>query len=99
MIYIRQNSDCGVIHTRKNLPTGTPENTGRTYTVSRCGPFWEVRCQTRERGRVAGDQLVATWPTEQEADAHASELANPEYARNRGRRILEELIEEDRDAG
>lgn len=94
MIYIGQNNESGQMHTRKHPPTGTPENTAETYHVKPCGPFHEVRCVTRAGGKITGDQLVACWPTEQEADAHAGELANPEYARQRGKRILEELMEE-----
>lgn len=97
MIYITQNNETGQLHTRKHPPTGTPENTASTFSVVRCGPLHEVRCVTRDGGKITGDQLVACWPTEQQADAHASELANPAYARQRGRRILEELIEEARD--
>lgn len=94
MIYITQHNESGQLHTRKYPPAGSPENTERTYTVVRCGPFWEVRCVTRARGRVKGDQLVCALPTEQEADALASELANPKFARNRGKRMLEELVED-----
>ena len=95
MIYIGPNSDSsGVIHTRK-FPHGTPEKTDKTYTVKPRGHVFEVHCLTRSHGRVTGDDLVTSCNSEQEADAVAAGLANPEYARNRGRRILDELMEDE----
>lgn len=94
MIFLTQNGDGGVLHCKKSW-AGKPENDSRTYRVARCGPLWEVRCLTRSNARVTADQLVATCESEQEADALACRLANPEQARNRGKRMLEELIEDD----
>ena len=94
MIFITQNGDSGQVHAKRYPPTGTPENTAVSYTVSKRGAEWEVRRLRRVNGKLASERLVASFPTEQLADAHASGLANPEFARQRGRRVLEELIEE-----
>lgn len=99
MIYITQNNESGQIHARKQPTTGSPENTDRTYSVRKCACFWEVRCVSREKGRITGDQLVAAVPSEQEAEALARELARPPQTMDQGRRVLEELIEEDNNAG
>lgn len=95
MIYITGNNDSGLIHTNKNYHSGTPESTERSYTVTPCACFYEVRCVTREKGRVTGNQLVAALPSEQEAEAMARDLADPVKVKDRGRRTLEQIIEED----
>lgn len=94
MIYVTENHESGQLHLRKQPPKGSPENTGRTFTVRPCGLFWEVRCVTRAAGRITGDQLVAGVPSEQEAEALARELASPQVAR-KGHFVLEEIIKED----
>lgn len=94
MISMGQNGEFGQLHTKKPYHGGTPETTDRSYTVRRCGSFWEVRCVTRAHARVTGDQLVAAWPTEQEAEAMARDLADPEAASRRGKRTLEDMIGE-----
>lgn len=94
MIYITQNNESGQIHTKK-ASVGCPETTDRTYTVRKCAAFWEVRCVTRTKGKITGDQLVCVLPSEQEAEAMAREMAEPKRT-DRGKRTLEELIEGER---
>ncbi len=94
MIYVTQNRESGQLHTKKPYHGGCPENTERTYTVHGC----QVRCVTRANQRVVSDEHVATAASEQVAEALARELANPVDSKQQGRRVLEELME-DQDAG
>lgn len=96
MIYFTENHDSGEVHTKKPYHVGSPQNTDRTFTVRTCACFWEVRCVSRAKGRITGDQFIMLCRTEQEAEAVARTLATPVQARDQGRRVLEELIEEER---
>ena len=91
MITIGQTTS-GVLHTRKHPPTGTPENTQRTYVVDGC----QVICVQRSHGRVVSERFVGWASSEQQAEAMARELAKPVDGKPRGRpaeRFMEESDE------
>jgi hypothetical protein len=64
--------------------------TGSTYTVKRCGTFWEVTRNDMHHGAVVGRQFMAALDTEQEAEGLVRSLTVKEKASDRFAFLLED---------